>query len=72
MFVLIEIKSWVLSGAYCVVVGPLVRNRMDDEVFKEIFWELVGDNMLTGENKVRSTSTPSKTKTFDIIMGFPG
>ena len=70
IFVLVEIKSWALSGTHYVVVGPLVRNREVDEASKEIFAEPVGGGRLTGENRVRAV--PSKTKAFDSTMGFPG
>ena len=68
-FVMVEIKSWVLSGVHYVVAGPLVCNRVDDEVFI-IFAELVGSGAPAGEN--RGWAVPSKKRTFDSTMGFPG
>ena len=49
IFVLIEIKSWALSGTYYVVVGPLLRDREVDEAAKEIYAVLVGGGRPTGK-----------------------
>ena len=70
IFVLVEIKSWALSGTYYVVVVPLVRDREVDKAAKEIYAVLVGGGRPTGENRGRTV--PAKTRAFDNTLGFPG
>ena len=62
--------SWAFSWADYVVVGPLACKWESEHVAKEIFVQLVGGDALAGEEGGRTA--PSKTRTFDSTMGFPG
>lgn len=62
--------SWVLSGAFYAVVGPLGCDWENELVAKEILLQLVGGGAPVREKRGRTA--PPQTKTFDSTMGFPG
>ena len=69
------LRFWVetsraLSFACYVVAGPLVRDRENECVAKEIYVTIFGG--AAPGNETGRRATPSKKGIFDCTMGFPG
>ena len=62
--------SWVLSGAFYAVAGPLGRDWEGELVAKEFCVQLVGGGAPIGRKRGRTA--PLRKRTFDSTMGFPG